>query len=47
MPDIGSCEPKHVAPCVMTLNCCVGRHIFFCLRYRRTMEFVCLPKERT
>jgi hypothetical protein len=34
LPEDGSCEPKHVALCDLTLKCCVGRHIF-CL-------FVCL-----
>lgn len=31
MPDDGSWEPKHAALCDMTLECCIGRHIFACL----------------
>jgi len=33
VPDDGSCEPKHVAVCAMTLKCCSGRYIVVCLRY--------------
>ena len=37
VPDDGSSEPKHVALCDMTLQRCVGRHIFV---YDNTHQFL-------
>jgi len=31
VPDDGTCEPKHVALCDVTLKWCGGRHIVVCL----------------
>ena len=25
LPDVGSCEPKHVEQCYVTFKCCVGQ----------------------
>jgi len=38
VPDYGSCEPKHVAVCDVTLKWCAGRHIVVCLWCRKTQR---------